>query len=162
MTAAKMIANRANAQHSTGPQDTSATRFNGVQHGLTSKQTVIPGESQQEYDEFRQGVPNRPRRELRAGARVSRSHRSRSLETQTLRASGSRLLQQPHRRLLQRQPRSRPSRSNGKSLHRSGGNVQDAPVPPLPDWGAKGVRQSPHRVPQNPEGTSAARCAATP
>ena len=54
MTAAKMIANRANAQHSTGPQDTSATRFNGVQHGLTSKQTVLPGESQQEYDEFRQ------------------------------------------------------------------------------------------------------------
>ena len=54
MTAAKMMANRANAQHSTGPQDTSSTRFNGVQHGLTSKQVVIPGESQQEYDEFRE------------------------------------------------------------------------------------------------------------
>ena len=54
MTAAKMIANRANAQHSTGPQDTSSTRFNGVQHGLTSKQTVLPGESQKEYDEFRE------------------------------------------------------------------------------------------------------------
>ena len=45
-------ANRANAQHSTGPQNTSRTRFNGVQHGLTGKQTVIPGESQEEYDKF--------------------------------------------------------------------------------------------------------------
>ena len=54
MTAARMTANRANAQHSTGPQDTARTRFNGVQHGLTSRQTVIPGESQQEYDEFRE------------------------------------------------------------------------------------------------------------
>jgi hypothetical protein len=48
----KLAANRANAQHSTGPKDTTKTRFNGVQHGLTSKQTVIPGESQEEYDEF--------------------------------------------------------------------------------------------------------------
>src|SRR5215212_7788177 len=54
MTAAKMIANRANAQHSTGPQDTTTTRFNGVQHGLTSKQTVIRGESQQEYDAYQE------------------------------------------------------------------------------------------------------------
>src|SRR4051794_38620168 len=53
MTAAKMAANRANAQHSTGPQDTTRTRFNGVQHGLTSKQTVLPGENQQDYDRFR-------------------------------------------------------------------------------------------------------------
>lgn len=48
----KLAANQANAQHSTGPKDTTKTRFNGVQHGLTSKQTVIPGESQKEYDEF--------------------------------------------------------------------------------------------------------------
>ena len=52
MTAAKLAANRANAQHSTGPQNTRRTRFNGVQHGLTGKQTVIPGESQEEYDKF--------------------------------------------------------------------------------------------------------------
>jgi hypothetical protein len=52
MTAAKLAANRANAQRSTGPNDTTKTRFNGVQHGLTSKKTVIPGESQQEYDEY--------------------------------------------------------------------------------------------------------------
>jgi hypothetical protein len=48
-----MTANRANAQHSTGPQDTTRTRFNGMQHGLTSKQTVLPGENQADYDEFR-------------------------------------------------------------------------------------------------------------
>ena len=52
MTAAKLAANRTNAQRSTGPQDTSRSRFNGVQHGLTSRQTVIPGESQEDYDEF--------------------------------------------------------------------------------------------------------------
>ncbi len=51
----KLAANRANAQHSTGPKDTTKTRFNGVQHGLTSKQTVIPGESQEEYDKFHAG-----------------------------------------------------------------------------------------------------------
>ena len=53
MTAAKLTANRTNAKHSTGPQNTQHTRFNGVQHGLTSKQTVIPGETQEAYDNFR-------------------------------------------------------------------------------------------------------------
>ena len=51
-TAAKLAANRANAGLSTGPADTSRTRFNGVAHGLTSKQTVIRGEDQQEFDTF--------------------------------------------------------------------------------------------------------------
>jgi hypothetical protein len=51
-TAAKLAANRANATHSTGPADTSRTRFNGLAHGLTSKQTVIRGEDQQEFDAF--------------------------------------------------------------------------------------------------------------
>jgi hypothetical protein len=55
MSPAKLAANRANAQHSTGPADTSRTRLNGLQHGLTSGRTVIPGESQAEYDEFRSG-----------------------------------------------------------------------------------------------------------
>jgi hypothetical protein len=53
MTAAKLAANRANAQHSTGPANSSRTRFNGLQHGLTSKQIVIPGETQEEFDNFR-------------------------------------------------------------------------------------------------------------
>jgi hypothetical protein len=49
---AKLAANRANSTLSTGPADTSRTRFNGLSHGLTSKQTVIRGEDQQEYDKF--------------------------------------------------------------------------------------------------------------
>jgi hypothetical protein len=51
-SAAKLAANRGNATLSTGPADTSRTRFNGLAHGLTSKQTVIPGENQEEYDVF--------------------------------------------------------------------------------------------------------------
>jgi hypothetical protein len=53
MASAQQIrANQANARLSTGPDDTSRTRFNGLQHGLTSKQTVISGENQAEYDDF--------------------------------------------------------------------------------------------------------------
>jgi hypothetical protein len=55
MSPAKLAANRANARHSTGPADTSRSRLNGLQHGLTSSQTVITGESQADYDEFRTG-----------------------------------------------------------------------------------------------------------
>ena len=54
MTAAKLAANRSNAQMSTGPHNTARTRFNGVRHGLTSKRTVIPGESSEEYEAFRE------------------------------------------------------------------------------------------------------------
>jgi hypothetical protein len=53
---AQIHANRANATHSTGPADTSRTRFNGLAHGLTSKQTVIRGENQAEYDAFAAGL----------------------------------------------------------------------------------------------------------
>jgi hypothetical protein len=57
-SAAKLAANRTNATLSTGPTDTSRTRFNGLAHGLTSKQTVIRGESQQEYDTFESNLRN--------------------------------------------------------------------------------------------------------
>ena len=56
MNAAKLAANRSNATHSTGPKDTTKTRLNGVIHGLTGKTTVIPGESQDAYDEFSAGL----------------------------------------------------------------------------------------------------------
>jgi hypothetical protein len=55
-SAVKIVANRANATKSTGPVDTSKTRFNSLAHGLTSKQTVIPGESQEAYDSFAAGL----------------------------------------------------------------------------------------------------------
>ncbi|HYP07606.1 MAG TPA: hypothetical protein VER03_15340 [Bryobacteraceae bacterium] len=67
-SAAKALANRANATHSTGPNDTSKTRFNGVAHGLTSKQTVIPGESQADYDTFAAAL----RKDLRAYTAVEK------------------------------------------------------------------------------------------
>jgi hypothetical protein len=54
MTAAKLAANRSNAQMSTGPRDTTRTRHNGLRHGLASKQTFIPGESTEEYEAFRE------------------------------------------------------------------------------------------------------------
>ncbi|HYP08151.1 MAG TPA: hypothetical protein VER03_18100 [Bryobacteraceae bacterium] len=67
-SAAKALANRANATHSTGPNDTSKTRFNGVTHGLTSKQPVIPGENQAEYDTFAAAL----RQDLRACTAVEK------------------------------------------------------------------------------------------
>jgi hypothetical protein len=51
-TAQQISANRANARRSTGPQNPARTKFNGVSHGMTSRQTVIPGECQAEYDAF--------------------------------------------------------------------------------------------------------------
>jgi hypothetical protein len=51
-SAAKLAANRTNAIRSTGPSDTSRTRFNSLAHGLASKQTIIRGEDQNEYDAF--------------------------------------------------------------------------------------------------------------
>lgn len=65
-SAAKAFANRANAAHSTGPADTSRTRFNGLAHGLTSKQLVIPGESQADYETFAAAI----RRDLRPGSAI--------------------------------------------------------------------------------------------
>jgi hypothetical protein len=65
-SAAKIIANRVNATNSTGPADTSRTRFNGLAHGLTSKQTVIPGESQQEYERFAAAL----RKDVKPGSAV--------------------------------------------------------------------------------------------
>ncbi|HYP06151.1 MAG TPA: hypothetical protein VER03_07920 [Bryobacteraceae bacterium] len=67
-SAAKALANRANATHSTGPNDTSKTRFNGLAHGLTSKQAVIPGESQADYDAFATAL----RKDLRAYTAVEK------------------------------------------------------------------------------------------
>ena len=55
MSAAKLAANKQNAQHSTGPKDTTKTRLNSVTHGLAGKSTVIPGESQEEYNQFHEG-----------------------------------------------------------------------------------------------------------
>ena len=51
-TPAQIAANRANAQHSTGPRSVegkSASRFNALQHGVDARSAVIPGEDPDEY-----------------------------------------------------------------------------------------------------------------
>src|SRR5580700_94503 len=50
LSEAELAARRANAKRSTGPKDTSRTRYNGTKHGLRGG-PVLPGESQQAYDQ---------------------------------------------------------------------------------------------------------------
>ena len=55
-TQAQIIANRRNAQKSTGPRTTrgkAAVSQNAVKHGLSTHQTVIASESQAEFDLYR-------------------------------------------------------------------------------------------------------------
>ena len=56
-TAAQIRANKENAKRSTGPKDTSLTRFNGLKHGLCAAQVGLPGEDpaevQAEFDGWR-------------------------------------------------------------------------------------------------------------
>jgi hypothetical protein len=56
---AQILANRQNAQSSSGPKTpegkTTASR-NATRHGLTSKQIVIPGEDAAAYEQLRQGL----------------------------------------------------------------------------------------------------------
>ena len=54
-TAAQIIANRANAQLSTGPRTAEgqqASSSNAKSHGLTSRTAFVPGEDPQEYELF--------------------------------------------------------------------------------------------------------------
>jgi hypothetical protein len=54
-----MAANHANAQLSTGPTTAEGKAIasqNAVKHGLTSAKVVVPGESQEEFDNFREGI----------------------------------------------------------------------------------------------------------
>ena len=53
----KLNANRQNSKLSTGPKDTSKTRYNAVKHGITSKQVVVPQvdgiDAAERYDQTR-------------------------------------------------------------------------------------------------------------
>jgi len=56
-TQAQIIANRRNAQKSTGPrtsQGKAAVSHNAVKHGLSARQAVISSESQAEFDLYRE------------------------------------------------------------------------------------------------------------
>ena len=55
-TTAQIDANRANAQHSTGPRTPAgieACKLNALKHGLTAQQAVIPGEDPAAYEALR-------------------------------------------------------------------------------------------------------------
>lgn len=58
-SARKIAANRANAQHSTGPQTLQGkqkTRYNATRHGLAGKQVVIDGEDPGRYEALRRDL----------------------------------------------------------------------------------------------------------
>ena len=50
LSPAQLAARRANALKSTGPKDTSRTRFNGLTTGMRACTPVLPGEDQDRYD----------------------------------------------------------------------------------------------------------------
>jgi hypothetical protein len=47
-------ANQNNSRRSTGPRDTTRTRFNGLKHGLRAEQVVLPGEDPAEFEAEKQ------------------------------------------------------------------------------------------------------------
>ena len=49
LSPAQMAARKANAQKSTGPKDTSRTKFNGLTHGMCARTPVLPGEDPERY-----------------------------------------------------------------------------------------------------------------
>ena len=58
-TSAQILANRENALHSTGPltsEGKSRSAQNATKHGLTSKAVVLPNESEEEYNQFRDSL----------------------------------------------------------------------------------------------------------
>jgi hypothetical protein len=58
-TAAQILANRDNAQHSTGPKTQEGKQTasrNAIRHGLTGTQIVMPGEDASAYEELRKGL----------------------------------------------------------------------------------------------------------
>lgn len=51
-TKKQVIANRDNAEKSTGPKDTSLTRLNALKHGILSKEVLLKGESKKDLEEL--------------------------------------------------------------------------------------------------------------
>ena len=51
-SAKKIEANRQNAKKSTGPSETTLTRYNALKHGLLSKEVLIVGESKRSLEEL--------------------------------------------------------------------------------------------------------------
>ncbi len=94
-TQSQILANRRNAQKSTGPrtpQGKAAVSQNAVKHGLSARQTVISSESQAEFDLYRQQLldeltPVSPMESMLAERIVSlswRLKRARRIQNQTI------------------------------------------------------------------------------
>jgi hypothetical protein len=94
-TAAQILANRANAQRSPGPQTKAGkerSSQNSYKHGLTSSKIVLPGEDPTEYDAFRADIleqyqPANATEQILAeelAAAGWRLNRSRAVETEIL------------------------------------------------------------------------------
>src|SRR5437764_15102159 len=59
LSPAQLAARRANAQKSTGPKDTSRTKFNGLTHGMRATTIVLPGEDEARYQRLHAALVQR-------------------------------------------------------------------------------------------------------
>src|SRR5258707_9758000 len=50
LSPAQLAARQANSRRSTGPKDTSRSRFNGTKHGMRAETLVLPGEDPARYE----------------------------------------------------------------------------------------------------------------
>lgn len=55
----KMEANRNNAGKSTGPKDTSLTKFNALKHGMKAVHAIVPGEDPEMFEEMKDAAYKR-------------------------------------------------------------------------------------------------------
>src|SRR5205807_1925724 len=55
----QLEANRANAAKSTGPRDTTKTKWNGLRHGLTATHVVLPWENEKDLDAVKSAFTKR-------------------------------------------------------------------------------------------------------
>jgi hypothetical protein len=130
-TEAQILANRRNAQESTGPRSPegkNAVSQNGVKHGLTARQDVIGGESQAEFDLYQDRMlgeldPDSPMESMLAERIVSlswRLKRAGRIQNQTIDALNADRTSSPLAKLTQSlffkgagQPQGGPSTSDG-------------------------------------------------
>jgi hypothetical protein len=130
-TEAQIIANRRNAQKSTGPQTTEgkdAVSQNAVKHGLTAHQDVISSESQADFDLYRDRMlaeldPDSPMESMLAERVISlswRLKRAGRIQNQTIDALNADNKSSPLAKLAQSlffkaagQPQGSPSTSDG-------------------------------------------------
>ena len=130
-TEAQILANRRNAQESTGPQTTegkNAVSQNALKHGLTARQDVISSESQADFDLYRDRMlgeldPASPMESMLAERIVSlswRLKRAGHIQNQTIDALNADRTSSPLAKLTQSlffkaagQPQGGPSTSDG-------------------------------------------------